>query len=165
MLVFDATPLVYLAKADRIEELDALEEEKIIPEKVYTEVVEEGKKTGEPGAEKIEEAVEQGVFRVTDAESYAEKQENSSLSQADIEVLSLAEEKDATAVMDEEHGRNVARARDVNIRGTAYLVLKLLKQGQVTPEQARSTIDTIIEEGWYCSTDLYKEIMNKINQL
>jgi predicted nucleic acid-binding protein len=160
MLVFDATPLIYLAKSEKIEEVDRLEGEKFIPEKVYEEVVEEPE--NEPDAEKIRKTVEVDIFTVVPSEV---EEESDFLSQADLQVLKVAEDRDAVAVMDEENGRNVADVRGIETRGTAFIVLRMQKEGMISQKEAEKIIDRMIDEGWYCSTDLYKEIMKKIEEL
>jgi predicted nucleic acid-binding protein len=160
MLVFDATPLIYLAKAGKLDKLEKLEEEKLIPEKVYIEVVEEAGK--EPDGQRIEKAVEKGILKTASAEA---GNGSESLSKADLQVLKIAEEKEAVAVMDEEHGRNVADVRDIKTHGTAFIILRMQKKQIISKKEARETIEKIIDEGWYCSTDLYKDIMNKIEEI
>ena len=39
MFVFDATPLIYLAKAERLSLLSRLDTSRLIPQRVYEEVV------------------------------------------------------------------------------------------------------------------------------
>ncbi|MFB6209048.1 MAG: DUF3368 domain-containing protein [Candidatus Nanohaloarchaea archaeon] len=161
-LVFDATPLIYLSKIDYLEKLDQLGTEKIIPEKVFSEVVEEGKQSGEVDAERIGKAVEEGSFRVEEAEI---NEEHDKLSRADLQVLEIAEKEDGIAVMDEQYGRNIAEVEDIETRGTAYLVLRILKQEIIDMKEAKNAIDEIIDEGWYCSTSLYKDIIAKIKEI
>ncbi|MFB6158067.1 MAG: DUF3368 domain-containing protein [Candidatus Nanohalobium sp.] len=160
MLVFDATPLIYLAKAEKLEEVDEMEGKKLVPEKVYREVVEEAE--GEPDAERIEKAVEDDIFEIVSAEV---EEDTDFLSDADLQVLKVAEQRDAVAVMDEENGRNVADIRGIETRGTAFIVLRMQKRKVISEEEAKETVDSMIDEGWYCSTDLYKEIINKIGEL
>lgn len=162
MLVFDATPLIYLGKTEAIEYLDQLDEEKVIPKKVYEEVVEKGNERGELDAKKIEKEVDDGVFEIV---SESVDSISDALSQADLQVLKIAENLDGTAVMDETAGRNAATARGVETRGTAFIILNLQKKKILTREQAENTLNQIIDAGWYCSTDLYKEILEKIKEI
>lgn len=167
MFVFDATPLIYLAKAEKLEKVEKLEGEKIIPEEVYQEVVLEGKEKGYPTAKRIEKAIEKNTFRVeTPEEEIGGKfSESSSISQADLQALELADEKSGTLIMDEEYGRNIAEAKGIKTHGTVYIILRLLKEEIIDGEEAERTFEKIIEEGWYCSTDLYKDIIRKIEEL
>ena len=67
--------------------------------------------------------------------------------------------------MDETYGRDVATAEGITTRGTAYLVLKLASEGTISVDKARSVIDAIIDEGWYCAPDIYAKIVQKLDSL
>jgi predicted nucleic acid-binding protein len=168
MWVFDATPLIYLAKVDRLSLLDHLDDACVIPEPVYEEVVTTGIEAGYPDARWIERRVDDDrleVIKVEMTELRSRLQQNSNLSTADVAVLACADANDGVAVMDEQYGRDVAAAEGITTRGTAYLVLKLTKQGAISPEDAQTTIDSIIDAGWYCAPDIYTKIIQRINEL
>ena len=164
MWIFDATPLIYLAKAERLTLLKNLEEPRLIPELVYNEVVETGVDEGYPDARRIERLVEDDVFQVVAVEEtgiYNRLLENDRLSEADVSVLSCANRRNAVAVMDETYGRDVATTEAIDTRGTAFLVLLLVKQGVIDSETARKTIDAMLDAGWYCAPDVYAKIIGK----
>ena len=92
-------------------------------------------------------------------------QRNQNISEADAAVLAVADARDAIAVMDERYGRDVADAEGISTRGTPYLVLELLKEDVVTANEARETIDEMLDAGWYCTPDLYAKILQKIEDL
>jgi predicted nucleic acid-binding protein len=165
MWVFDATPLIYLAKVDRLELVQHLEESCVIPELVYEEVVATGLEAGYPDARRIERSVDNELFdivSVTTTPLFSRLQTNDNLSSADAAVLAYADKCDGIAVMDETYGRDVAATEGITTRGTAYLVLKPAKQGVIDPEDARSVIDAMIDDGWYCATDVYTKIVRKL---
>jgi predicted nucleic acid-binding protein len=168
MWVFDATPLIYLAKVQRLDTLGVLDNRRVVPERVFQEVVTTGLDQGYPDARRIERAVESGQFDVRPAEDIAllsRLQTNTSLSDADAAVLALAFQHDGVAVMDEGYGRDVAASEGVTTRGTAYLVVKLASDGVITATAARETIDAMIEEGWYCAPDVYARIVQVLESL
>ena len=68
MLVFDATPLIYLAKVEKLNLLWNISEKKVIPKSVFEEVVVKGKEAGKVDALIVERLIEQGVFQVTEVE-------------------------------------------------------------------------------------------------
>jgi predicted nucleic acid-binding protein len=165
MWVFDATPLIYLAKVDRLTLVEHLEASCVIPERVYEEVVSIGLEAGYPDARRIERLVDADRFELVSAEAsplYSRLQENSNLSAADVAVLVCADANDGVAVMDETYGRDVAAAEGITTRGTAFLILKLVKRGAMSGDDARATIDAIIDEGWYCAPDVYTKIVRKL---
>lgn len=166
MWVFDATPLIYLAKVDRLTLVQHLDEKCVVPERVYEEVVETGIEQGYPDARRIERSVDTGQFEVLPVEStplQSRLQQNPSLSDADVAVLACADAHDGSAVMDEQYGRDVAAAEGITTRGTAYIVLKLTKQEAISVDDARGAIDSIIDEGWYCAPDVYTKIVRKLD--
>ena len=67
--------------------------------------------------------------------------------------------------MDETYGRDVAATDGIDTRGTAYLVLLLVKRGVLDPETARETIDAMLEAGWYCAPDVYAGVLRKLDSL
>ena len=165
MLIFDATPLIYLAKSYGVKLLTELDEELVIPQKVFKEVVEKGLENDEPDARKIQILVDEDVFEVRNCELEGFLERNSNLSLADKQVLKIADETGSAAVMDEAYGRRIAESEDIETRGTAYIVLKLQKLDILTDEESKELIDELVDQGWYCSTSLYKDILNKIEEI
>ncbi|WP_336001098.1 DUF3368 domain-containing protein [Halorientalis halophila] len=168
MWVFDATPLIYLAKVERLTLVEHLDESCVIPEGVYEEVVATGIEAGYPDARRIERSVDAHHFEVVTVESTSlgtRLQRNSNLSDADVAVLACAAANDGVAVMDETYGRDVAAAEGITTRGTAFLVLKLTKQGAIDVDDAGTVIDGMIDEGWYCAPDVYTKIVRKLETL
>ena len=168
MWVFDTTPLIYLAKVDRLILVEYLETTCIIPERIYEEVVETGLDQGYPEARHIERSVDADRFDIVSVETtplLSRLQDNSNLSDADIAVLACADTHDGVAVMDETYGRDVAAAEGITTRGTAYLVLKLVSEGTLSVDDARTVIDAMIDEGWYCAPDVYAKIVQKLDSL
>ena len=118
--VLDATPLIYLGKADALGTVDGFEV--VTTGKVYDEVVRRGKEAGASDARRVKK-YDLNVVKVPDNETYERLSDAPGLSDADAGVLALADEEDATAVMDEKRGRSVADAEGIEVRGTAYLLL------------------------------------------
>ena len=168
MWVFDATPLIYLAKVDQLAFVEHLDASCVIPERVYTEVVETGLDQGYPDARRIERSVDANRFDIVTVEPtslLSRLQTNETLSDADVAVLACAAAQDGVAVMDETYGRDVAAAEGITTRGTAYLVLKLASEGPISVDDARTVIDAMIDEGWYCAPDVYAKIVQKLESL
>lgn len=166
MWIFDSTPLIYLSKSGRLDDLSAFEDKKI-PKAVYNETVEAGKESGETDARRIDKVVKDG-FEVKKAEKdrfFNRIKENPNLSDADAAVLALAIQLDATAVMDEKYGRSVAETEGIEHRGTAFLIISLVRNDEITGQEAKETVDQMIDHGWYCSTKLYKKIIKRIEEI
>lgn len=168
MWVFDATPLIYLAKVDRLTLVQQFEKSCVIPERVYKEVVETGVEEGYPDARRIDRSVDADLFDVIAVQTtplLSRLQTNDNLSDADAAVLACADANDGVAVMDEIYGRDIAAAEGITTRGTAYLVLKLAKQDAISVDEARTVIETMVEKGWYCAPDVYTKILQKLDAI
>jgi len=104
--VFDATPLIYLAKADRLGVVETVDDPRLIPEVVYCEVVTAGIEQGYADARRIERSVADRLFEVVavdtdDAPIATRLTRHPGLCDADVAVLALAADRDAIAVTDE----------------------------------------------------------------
>jgi predicted nucleic acid-binding protein len=168
MWVFDATPLIYLAKVDRLGIVRHLDGPAVIPERVREEVVEVGLDQGYPDARRVERGIEAGLLdtvTVADTALVGRLRENPNLSDADAAVLAHAGVHDGVAVMDDAYGRDVAATEGIITRGTAYLVLLATREGEIGTSEARDTIDGMIEEGWYCAPDVYARILRKLESV
>ena len=165
MWVFDATPLIYLATVDRLHLTSFLEGNCYIPQTVHTEVVTTGLGGGYSDARRIEQCIDDGCFEVVtvdDAPIADRLRQNPNVSDADVDVLSCAASLDAIAVMDDAAGRSVAEIEGIETRGTAYLVLSCARRGDIPVSEARETLDSMIDEGWYCAPDLYAKLVRKL---
>jgi predicted nucleic acid-binding protein len=168
MFVFDATPLICLASVERLHLVSSLPGDCCLPEAVYEEVVTAGINAGHADARRIERAIEDDRFAVEsdpDSPLVGTLDRSDRLGGADIAVLALAADAGGTAVMDEQYGRTVADTEGIPTRGTAYVVLRAQKAGQLTATAARTTIDELIDAGWYCEPDLYSDVRRKIAEI
>lgn len=168
MLVFDSTPLIYLAKAGKLDLLKNLHGRKVIPLEVYKEAVVKGKELGKSDAASLESAIEEGVFEiaeVTKNDFYKQLSKNPNLTKADVEVLTLAKSTNSIMVMDDEYARDVAESAGIATGGTIYIIHQLLREGIIRKEDAREILDKIIKEGWRCSPELYAAIIKKFEMM
>lgn len=168
MLVFDATPLIYLATVDRLDLVDRPTEDCVVPRAVYEEVVTVGVEAGHPDARRVERAVARGVLSVStvDDTQHAERlRRNPNLSEADVDVLALATAEGGVAVLDGAYGRAVADTEGVETRGTVFLLVSAVRGGQLPAAEANDIVDEMIDAGWYCSPDLYTRIVRTLESL
>jgi predicted nucleic acid-binding protein len=166
MWVFDATPLIYLAKVEHLDLINHLDGPCVTPERVYAEVVERGVQEGYPDARRIERRIDADLVEVVTVETSPlmdRLRRNPNCSDVDVAVLAHAATTDGIAVMDDRFGRDVAATEDIPTRGTAYLVLSLVPEGVLTSDEARSVIDAMLDVGWYCAPDVYSRILRKLD--
>ncbi len=95
--VSNATPLIYLAKANRLSLLQTTVKQVFIPEAVYREVVLEGKRLGEKDAYRVQRAIDQGWIVVQGVKIIYPVE--ITIHPGEVEVISLAKEKEIEAVL------------------------------------------------------------------
>ena len=165
-LVFDSTPLIYFAKAKIIDKIAALSSEKIILESVYKEVVIIGKEKGKEDAFHLDNAVRNKVFTIQKffGSVISSAKVNKALSETDREVLSFCKLHRTCLITDDEQVRIIAEIEGIEHHGSMYILFSLLKQKIMTSKECRDTLKMIVENGWYCSLDLYQEIIEKLSE-
>ncbi len=161
--VFDSSSLIYLGKIKILDKIKFLEGKKFIPKNVYEEVINRGIEKEEPEAIYIKELIEDNIFIVKETKIGFDNIEH--LSYADKEVLSLANETESTAIIDEIYARNIANNYKIKNHGTIFVLLSLLKKKIITKIETKKYLDNIIKFGFYVSAELYGETLKLIDKM
>lgn len=160
--VFDASPLIYLGKVRALEKVSLLSGKKFIPQSVYDEVVLKGLERRELEATYVNTLIREKKFIVETPK--IKREQKALLSKADLEVIFLAKEKNAIAIIDEIYAREVAESVGIKRHGTLYIILLLLQEKKITKKEAKQYIDGMIHHGFYISIEMYKETIKKIER-
>lgn len=166
IFVFDATPLIYLSKAKILEKIAFPDAENIIIAPVYEEVVLKGMKIGKEDAFLIQKSIEKGIFKIEKKEEQLPfLKENKKLSDTDKDIVSYcAKKRNAIIITDDEELRKVADIEDLPNHGSIYILFRLLILKRITKEEFKTILSTMIGHGWYCSIDLFMEIMSELEK-
>ena len=163
-VISNATPLIYLAKADRLGLFHSIFEEILIPEAVYVEVVSKGKQLGQTDAFLVEKAIEDGwiaVHRVHGTKSISVP-----LHPGEVEVISLALESGiGLLIMDDARARAVAEMAGLSPRGTLWLLLKAVKENLLSFDSFLTTLEAITRHGFYLGEELYLRVIREARRL
>ncbi|MDV3243546.1 MAG: DUF3368 domain-containing protein [Nitrososphaerales archaeon] len=160
--VFDASPLIHLAKAGLSSMIEGLEGEKFTVPAVFNEVVQRGKKLGYADAAVIGALIDVGVI-VVRAPSVRSVEMISKIHrdihEGESEVIALAKEVEAVAVLDDSVARAVARLQGTRIEGTYGIILRALVRGLIHREEAEDALARLIASGWRCDIELYNSLL------
>lgn len=160
-VVSDSTVLIFLGKLDALDLLREVYPEVLVPERVFHEVVVEGKELGESDAHLVEDAVEEGWIRVEEVEVGPEV-ERFGLEAGESAALSLALERGAgTVLADEGHVREVAKVLDLVPRGTLFFLLRALETERMDFDGYLESLESLAAAGFYMSDELYFEAVKK----
>ena len=164
-LVFNSTPLIYLAKVGLLPLLKKLPHERLTTAGVKREVVDVGKEKAAKDAFIIEEAIQKGVLKIakiTDKVFLQTLSKIPELHLTDAEVLALAKEIEGIAVVDDRVAREIAKIYRIEHGGTIFILALLIARGLITKAAARTALDDMISLGWRCSAEQYSQIIKMI---
>ena len=161
--IFDSTPLIYLGKVGILSKIKEISSQNSIPHSVFQEVVVIGKDKNEPEAFHIEELIQKGIFQICKVKEKMESlPKNLHISLADRDVVTLAMQLKGRAITDDEMVRSIAKMKGIKVGGTVYILLKLVESQVISKSQCKEVLDKIIHQGWYCSAQLYSDILQKL---
>ncbi|MGA2875209.1 MAG: DUF3368 domain-containing protein [Nitrososphaerales archaeon] len=176
-LVLNATPLIYLCKSGLARHLRALAVHYRLctTREVYQEVYVKGMQKSVSEMDSLKELFEDNLVELLPEEQQRETNpksdgkilellKGSGLHTGEITVIQTAISLGGTAIVDDKRARNVARFIGVNLSGTANIVVALVKHGIIDKSEAKEGINRMIDEGWYCSTKDYVNIINSIEK-
>lgn len=166
-LIFDATPLIYLTKVGLAALIETLPTRKFAARSVFEEVVERGKIKGLADALELARLFEQGTIAIAEPRNISLLRTLASirgLEQADAETLAIAKEFGYRAVVDDMLARKVARTYAIDLVGTPHVIILGIRKSLLTREEALTAIDNMIEAGWRCGPELYREIVRLIKE-
>jgi predicted nucleic acid-binding protein len=167
-LVFNSTPLIYLAKVGLSKLLEDLSGEKLTSPAVKREVVDEGKRKGAPDALVLERLFENAVFKVVkprDQKFLLRLLETRGLHLTDAEVLAIAQENRGLAVIDDEVARKTAKIYGISYAGTPYVLMRAVCEELVSKEKSKQAVIEMVFSGWRCSVETYAKIMGALDRL
>jgi len=163
-VISNATPLIYLAKADRLGLVHSLFEEILIPEAVYEEVVSEGKRLGQADAFLVEKAIEDGWISVRHVREF--RPVSIPLHPGEVEVITLALELGVDLIiMDDARARAAAEMSGLSPRGTLWLLLKAVKENLLSFDGFLATLEAITRHGFYLREELYLRVIREARKI
>lgn len=154
-IIVNSTPLIALAKANKLEILKGMYEHIIIPEAVYREVTEKD----DVAAQRIEAAREWIEVRKVDS-SLDRRMYKAKLHDGEVEVMLLAQEIRADAVIiDDGAARKTAEYLGLPLTGTLGVMIKAKQRGLL--ETVMPAVQQMEQNGIFFS----KEVKEKIRKL
>ena len=163
-IVSNATPLIYLAKTDKLNFLKAIAEQVYIPNAVFQEVVIEGKRLGEKDAYRVEKCIKQGWLTIHEVKNIMSF--DFPVHFGELEVISLAVQKGIKKVLiDDAKARSVADLAGLQPVGTLWVILQAVKNGMMNFDEFLSTLEDIIHSGFYLKDEVYIKVIREARQL
>lgn len=153
-IIADASPLIGLARIERLDILYQLFEQIIVPPAVADECTEFLKK---PGAFIINEAIEHQKIKVYQEKFVLIEALRSSLDKGETEAISLAVQLKNLLLIDERRGRFFAKSYQVSITGLGGLLL-LAKNNNII-HSVKTILDELALNNYHLSDSVCHEII------
>ena len=153
IVVSDTTPLISLLKIDRVEILEKLFGEVVLPEEVFTELT--SNKRYRTEADKIKSK----NFITT----------KNILNAASVDILKRATgldlgESAAIILADEIKGRNVSKQMGHRIMGTIGVLMAAYEENELTGEEVKECIEGLKLAGRHIGQKYYRLLLEKLKE-
>lgn len=157
-IIVNSTPLIALAKANKLEILKEMYEHIIIPEAVYREVTEKD----DIAAQRIEAAREWIEVRKVDS-NLDRRMYRAKLHEGEVEVMLLAQEIGADVVIiDDGADRKTAEYLGLPLTGTLGVMIKAKQRGLL--EAVMPVVQQMEQNGIFFSKELKEKIRKLSNE-
>jgi len=160
--VFDASPLIHLAKAGQSGLVAELEGEKYTVPSVINEVINRGKELHYPDASVTESLVKNGILNVRAlqrAEVRRIARVHKDIHLGESEVIALAKEMRAIALVDDRVARFVAKIQGIRTEGSYSVILRAVARGSMSADGAEEALGALVSSGWRCDAELYATLL------
>ena len=166
MILSNASPLIYLAKLEKLDLLRILFKKIIIPKEVYEEVIIKGKEGRFFDATRVERAIKDGWIIVKSTRIEREIEEFApEIERGEIALISLAKKKKPDLILiDDASARTIAESFGFNVKGTLYVLLKAYKKRLLTKKEVKEIVNKLIFVGFRISQELYINLLGELEK-
>jgi predicted nucleic acid-binding protein len=157
LIICDSSPLIALAKCNKLDILDNLFDNVLIPEQVYTEFTFSGK----PEAEKIAAWARGKVEKPKDVN--VSRAYKFALDPGETAAIALYWEKAADLLLiDERKGRKTALKNGINVIGIVGIFLLAKNKGLIIT--VKPFLDLLLNSSYYISVALYRDALKSAKE-
>lgn len=162
IVVSDTTPLISLLKIERIELLEKLFGQVLIPQAVFDELTVDERFEFE--ANQIRQKQFIVVKTVQNPKSASILKRATGLDQGESEAIVLTDEQNADLLlMDEAKGRMVSSQMGLKIMGTIGVLMAAYEENELTAEEVRACIEGLQAAGRHIGRRYYQMLLDRLS--
>lgn len=163
IVVSDTTPLISLLKIDRIDLLEKLFGQVLIPQAVFDELTADARFKFE--ADQIRRKQFIKVRAVKNPESASVLKRATGLDQGESEAIILTDEQNADVLlMDEAKGRAVSFQMGFRIMGTIGILMAAYEENELTADEVRKCVEGLQRAGRHISQKHYQMLLDRLSE-
>jgi predicted nucleic acid-binding protein len=160
-VVSNSTPLIFLAKIGRLNLLEKIFDAVIIPDKVFSEVVIEGKEKGYSDAFLVEKFINKGIISKKNIK--IKSLNDMPIGKGEQEAIELAVKLGIQDILiDEAKGRRFARLYDLQPKGTLWVLTKAFEDDLLSKDELKDNITELIKCGFRIKEDILVDILKEL---
>ena len=160
-IISDTTPIISLIKINRLDLLEKLFEEVLIPEAVYRELTTNALFENEAKIVKTSSFLK--TSSVQNRKSLQLLQAVSGLDDGESEAIILADElKSDVLIMDERKGRKVAEKLGIKITGTVGVLLQSYSENMISSDEIKTYLDQLKNSNIRSSESLIQKALEML---
>lgn len=160
-IISDTTPIISLIKINRLDLLEKLFEEVLIPEAVYRELTTNALFENEAKIVKTSSFLK--TSSVQNRKSLQLLQAVSGLDDGESEAIVLADElKSDVLIMDERKGRKVAEKLGIKITGTVGVLLQSYSENMISSDEIKTYLDQLKNSNIRLSESLIQKALEML---
>ena len=153
-MISNSSPLIFLAKINRLYIIKKLFNSVIIPVEVKGEILTEEK----ADSKIISKAIEGGWIKVDSLKNTLDLK----LGKGESAAINLAKEKKDILIIDDASGAKAANSLGIKTIRTTTIILRALKNRIISKRDAIDLINKIIDFGYYISPKYYSQLITKL---
>ncbi|MHA1278639.1 MAG: hypothetical protein ACTSQI_16005 [Candidatus Helarchaeota archaeon] len=157
MIVFNATPLIYLTKIQKLDYIIELYDTILISQKVHDEVVKRGKKLQKIEVSKVEQFIEEKKIQI---KKVAIKTSSfpSNLHPGEVETIQLAMNLPSKILIDDRPAYNYCKLLNLDVIRTVGILVELFLQNRINKVKLKENIIKLTIEGFWITSDILARI-------
>lgn len=161
IVVSDTTPLISFLKINRLDLLEKLFGEVLIPQAVFNELTTDVRFQAEADQIKREKFIT--IRPVNNLESASILKRATGLDQGESEAIVLTDELKADLLlMDEAKGRHVSTQMGLKIMGTIGILIAAYEEQEITSDEVKKCIDGLQRAGRHIGQRHYQMLLNRL---
>jgi len=162
-IVTNASPLIFLAKIDKLELLIELFEEVIIPVQVFAEVVTKGKEKGMDDAFLIEHFTGSEKIKLKNVDIHG--LEDIPIGVGEKAVIALARKEGIDCVLiDERKARFFAKIFKLNPRGVFWILSLACSKNIISKQEFKKLVLRVVQEGYRIKEEILARFLAEIER-
>lgn len=163
IVVSDTTPLISLLKINRLDLLEKLFGQVLIPQAVFDELTADERFKLEADQIKRKQFIK--VKAVKNPESANILKRATGLDQGESEAIILTDEQNADILlMDEAKGRTVSFQMGFKVMGTIGILMAAYEENELTVDEVRECIEGLQRAGRHISQKHYQMLLDRLSE-